>query len=131
MTRLFASALLLSCAATTCAAKPNVLFLLIDDLGFNDMGFSQQLNGCPDDPGSAGAPGVKTPTLDALAHSGVLLNNYYVDTVCSPTRATVMTGRYPIHNTIDDYVVSAKTTLHTPLHTPPPRHRRLRCCSCC
>lgn len=67
------------------------------------MGWSQQLNGFGN-AGRDGQPGVKTPTLDGLAHSGVILNNYYVDTVCSPTRATVLTGRYPIHNTIDDYI---------------------------
>ena len=38
------------------------------------------------------------------ASSGVRLNRYYVDTVCSPTRATFMSGRYPIHNGINDYI---------------------------
>ena len=49
-------------------------------------------------------PATLSPTIDGLAAAGVRLGKYYVDTVCSPTRATVMTGRYPIHNTINDYI---------------------------
>jgi hypothetical protein len=77
-------------ASSTSAAGPpplNLLFLLIDDLGSNDMGWSQQLNGFST-AGAKGQPGVKTPTIDAMARSGIILNEYYVDTVCSPTRAT-------------------------------------------
>ena len=44
---------------------------------------------------------VKTPTIDELASSGIFLNQYYVNSLCSPTRATFMTGRYSIHNTIE------------------------------
>ena len=40
---------------------------------------------------------IKTPHLDALALSGVRLENYYVQPVCSPTRSCIMTGRYVIH----------------------------------
>ena len=58
------------------------------------MGWSQQLNGFTT-AGKAGYPGVKTPTIDGLAHAGVILNSYYVDTVCSPTRATVMVCNHP------------------------------------
>lgn len=62
-------------------AKPNVIYLLADDLGGNDVGWRN--------------PEIKTPHLDALANGGAKLNQYYVQPVCSPTRAGLMTGRYP------------------------------------
>jgi arylsulfatase A-like enzyme len=63
-------------------ARPNVVFLVADDLGFGDVGF----NGCPD---------VPTPRIDAIARGGVRFANGYVSgTNCSPTRAGLMTGRY-------------------------------------
>lgn len=75
---------LLFVAATTFAAeKPNIVFILADDLGFNDCGFN-------------GGKEIKTPHLDKLAASGAILKQFYVQPVCSPTRASLMTGRYPI-----------------------------------
>ena len=44
-----------------------------------------------------GSDQIPTPNIDDLANSGVILNNYYVMPVCSPTRSAIMTGRYPIH----------------------------------
>lgn len=62
--------------------KPNVLFIVGDDMGYADVGF----HGCKDIP---------TPNLDALAASGVRFTNGYVTgPYCSPTRAGLMTGRY-------------------------------------
>src|SRR6186713_2934198 len=62
--------------------KPNILFIVGDDMGFADVGF----HGCKDIP---------TPNLDALAASGVRLTNGYVSgPYCSPTRAGLLTGRY-------------------------------------
>src|SRR3954470_4379837 len=62
--------------------KPNILFIVGDDMGFGDVGF----HGCKDIP---------TPNLDALAASGVRFTNGYVSgPYCSPTRAAVLTGRY-------------------------------------
>ncbi len=66
--------------------KPNILFLLVDDLGFNDVGYHAK------DGGSA----IRTPTIDALAEEGVKLENYYVQPLCSPTRSQLMTGRYQV-----------------------------------
>jgi len=64
------------------AAKPNILFIVGDDMGFADVGF----HGCKDIP---------TPNLDALAASGVKFTNGYVTgPYCSPTRAGLLTGRY-------------------------------------
>jgi len=61
--------------------RPNILFILADDLGWGDVGFH----------GSE----IKTPVLDKLASSGARLEQFYVQPVCSPTRAALMTGRYP------------------------------------
>ncbi len=63
-------------------SKPNILILLADDLGFGDVGF----NGSD----------IKTPNIDRIASEGVRLNQFYCCPVCSPTRAGLMTGRYPI-----------------------------------
>ena len=65
---------------------PNILFLLADDLGWYDVGYHN--------------PKIQTPNIDKLMKSGVLLDNYYVQQVCTPTRGSVMTGRYPIHTGI-------------------------------
>ncbi len=62
--------------------KPNILILLADDLGFGDVGF----NGSD----------IKTPNIDRIASEGVRLNQFYSCPMCSPTRAGLMTGRYPI-----------------------------------
>jgi arylsulfatase B len=74
-------------AATAAAAPqqpPSVLFILADDLGFNEMGFNNA------------SRGLLTPHLDRLAHGGVILRQYYVQPICSPTRSALMTGRYTI-----------------------------------
>ncbi|WP_459557331.1 arylsulfatase B [Lacunimicrobium album] len=62
--------------------KPNIIYFLADDLGRDDVGWR-------------GSP-IKTPNLDQLAKSGAELTQFYVQPVCSPTRACLMTGRYPI-----------------------------------
>lgn len=64
------------------APRPNIVFLLADDLGSYDVGWR-------------GSP-IKTPHLDQLARDGARLEQFYVQPVCSPTRASLMTGRYPM-----------------------------------
>src|SRR5438270_2513142 len=78
-------------AAGGAAKKPNILFLLIDDLGYTDVGFN----------GST----IKTPNIDRLAKSGARLSSFYVQPVCSPTRAALMTGRYPMRHGLQVGVV--------------------------
>jgi len=64
------------------AKQPDIVFFLIDDLGFADCGFN-------------GGKEIKTPNIDRLAQSGAIIDSHYVQPVCSPTRSTLLTGRYP------------------------------------
>src|SRR6476660_5102466 len=64
-------------------ARPNVLFILADDLGYGDLS-------------CYGRPDYKTPVLDRLAKQGVkFTSNYAAAPVCTPTRCAYITGRYP------------------------------------
>jgi hypothetical protein len=88
----------LSSALVTAAAvkpPPHVFFVLVDDLGSADVGFTR-FGAPPYDP-SARSPTVLTPTMDRLAAEGVLLRRHYVHYVCTPTRSAVQTGRLPVH----------------------------------
>jgi arylsulfatase A-like enzyme len=68
--------------------KPNILLIYVDDMGYNDLG----CYGAKD-------PGVKTPNIDGLAADGVRFSNYLsACSVCAPSRAAVLTGRYPQRN---------------------------------
>jgi len=69
------------------AAKPNIVYFLVDDMGFSDAGFN-------------GGRDFHTPNMDALAKRGAVLDDFYVQPVCSPTRAALLTGRYPTHTGI-------------------------------
>lgn len=70
-------------AAESAEPRPNIVFLLADDLGYADCGFN-------------GGKDIRTPHLDRLASRGAVLDSFYVQPVCSPTRAALMTGRYPM-----------------------------------
>lgn len=63
--------------------KPNILYIMVDDLGFGDLS-------------SHGATDLKSPNIDRLMAEGLRFDNFYANCpVCSPTRAAAMTGRYP------------------------------------
>jgi arylsulfatase A-like enzyme len=68
-------------AQTSTAAKPNVVLIVTDDVGYGDIG-------------SYGASDVKTPSIDSLAHDGVRLTDFYAAPQCTPTRAALISGRY-------------------------------------
>ena len=70
------------------ATRPNMVVILIDDLGYGDVGY----HGARD----------KTPHIDQLAKTGVRLERHYVTPLCSPTRAAILTGRHAarLHYTI-------------------------------
>lgn len=74
------------------AAKPNIVVILADDLGFADVGFN-------------GGKQIKTPNIDKLAAAGARLEQFYVQSLCSPTRAALMTGRYPMRHGLQTGVV--------------------------
>ena len=87
MNRLALLSLLLSPLATLFAAdapKPNIVYFLIDDLGYADCGFN-------------GGKDIRTPNIDKLAKAGAVFDAFYVQPVCSPTRAALLTGRYATH----------------------------------
>ncbi|XP_078610516.1 arylsulfatase B-like [Branchiostoma floridae x Branchiostoma japonicum] len=63
--------------------KPNILFIVADDLGWNDVGWHN--------------PDVITPNLDQLAKDGVILDQSYYNPICTPSRSSFMTGFYPYH----------------------------------
>jgi arylsulfatase A-like enzyme len=77
--------------ADATAPRPNIVYLLADDLGWGDVGWH----------GSE----IKTPNLDKLAAAGARLEQFYVQPVCSPTRAALMTGRYPMRHGLQVGVV--------------------------
>eukprot|EP01064_Diplonema_japonicum_P027223 TRINITY_DN3910_c1_g4_i1.p1 TRINITY_DN3910_c1_g4~~TRINITY_DN3910_c1_g4_i1.p1 ORF type:complete len:541 (+),score=86.04 TRINITY_DN3910_c1_g4_i1:53-1624(+) len=87
-----AAALLLLSALAVDATLPNILMVVIDDLGYDDMGYK------------ALQPQIKTPNVDAFAHEGTILDQYYVQPSCSPTRTTILSGRYPLHTGIDSFI---------------------------
>lgn len=77
-------AVLLLLFASSGAAHPNIIFLLADDLGWGDLGVY-------------GGRSALTPHLDQLAALGTRLTNYYsTSAVCTPARASLLTGRYPL-----------------------------------
>ena len=81
----FISALLVCTSVCAMANndKPNVLVIMADDLGYGDVAFQ-------------GAKDVQTPNIDAIAQQGLSLDQFYANsTVCSPSRAAFLTGKYP------------------------------------
>ena len=72
--------------------RPNFVFFLVDDLGWRDLG-------------CFGSTFYDTPHVDALAAGGMRFTNAYAACpVCSPTRASIMTGKYPVRVGITDYI---------------------------
>lgn len=61
--------------------KPNIVLIMVDDMGYSDLG-------------SYGSE-IQTPNLDKLAHEGVRFKEFYNNSICAPTRASLLTGQYP------------------------------------
>ena len=84
MLRLFVPGLLLAVVAG--AQKPSFVLFFADDLGYGDLGVY-------------GSPNIRTPNLDRMASEGVKLTDFYsVSPVCTPSRAGLLTGRYPVRS---------------------------------
>lgn len=87
--------------------KPNIVFILTDDLGWKDLA-------------CYGNPHIETPVLDSLARSGVLFTQAYAACpVCSPTRASIMTGKYPARLHLTNFLVGNRTDPESPVLPPP------------
>ena len=75
--------LLLSSSTTKKNTSPNILIIMTDDQGYGDVSY-------------VGTKDIQTPYIDALAKSGVILNNFHANSsVCSPSRASLLSGKYP------------------------------------
>ena len=78
-------------------ARPNIVVILADDLGYGDVGYN-------------GASGIETPNIDRLAREGIVFSNGYVTSpICGPSRAGLLTGRYQARFGMDE------TLAHMPM----------------
>lgn len=86
LSKLFFAMLIFAGATSWSADKPNIIVMLVDDVGYGDVGAF--IGG-----GLRGAP---TPRLDQMAREGSIFTSFYAQPTCTPTRASLMTGRLPI-----------------------------------
>jgi arylsulfatase A-like enzyme len=80
--------------------KPNIIVILADDLGNADLGYR--------------GGEIKTPNIDKLANEGVRLESFYGQPVCTPARAALMTGRYPMRHGLQTLVIFPSHTYGLP-----------------
>lgn len=76
--------------------KPNIVYFLVDDMGYADCGFN-------------GGKDFRTPNIDKLAMQGAVLKSFYVQPLCSPTRAALLSGRYPTRTGVYNVVTPGAT----------------------
>ena len=78
--------LCIACSRVAADEKPNIIIILADDLGYGDLG-------------CYGHPSIRTPHLDRMAAEGLRFTDFYsAAEVCTPSRAALLTGRYPIRS---------------------------------
>jgi arylsulfatase A-like enzyme len=80
---------------------PNIIYIVADDMGWKDAGFH--------------GSDIKTPNLDKLAETGASLEQFYVQPMCTPSRAALLTGRYPLRYGLQTGVIPAAGTYSLPL----------------
>jgi arylsulfatase A-like enzyme len=87
---------LLAAVPVHAAEKPNIVYILADDLGWRDVGFH--------------GSDIKTPNLDQLAAGGAVFDQLYAQPMCTPSRAALMTGRYPHRYGLQTIVIPSAGT---------------------
>ena len=94
-------------ATAASAARPNVVFILVDDLSWSDLSYN-------------GSRVYETPNVDRLSKQGMVFTDFYsAGPVCSPTRASIMTGKYPARIGITTYLISPdRDASHVTPHLP-------------
>ena len=97
---------LVAICAEVCSEKPNIVYIIADDYGFNDIGYH----------GVDHLSAIKTPFLDSLALDGIKLENYYVQPMCTPSRSQLMSGRYQIHTGLQHSVIKTMQPNGLPLN---------------
>ncbi len=98
---------LTACAEKHQAPAPNIIMLLVDDLGWKDVGFM-------------GSTFYETPNIDKLSHESLIFTNAYAAcAVCSPTRASIQTGRYPARTGVTDWIRARFQVPGGALEAPP------------
>ena len=89
----------MTASPTASSSKPNVVFILADNVGYGDLGSY----------GGGDLRGAPTPRLDQLAREGLRLTQFLVEPACTPTRAALMTGQYSIRNGLSLICVPGST----------------------
>jgi arylsulfatase A-like enzyme len=79
---------------------PNIVYIISDDQGWKDVGYH--------------GSDIKTPNIDALAAGGARLEQFYAQPMCTPTRAALMTGRYPFRYGLQTAVIPSSHTWGLP-----------------
>ena len=106
----FLNMLLFSSKTTHADKQTNFLFFLVDDMGWADIGAN-------------GSKFHETPHIDRLAKSGMrFTQGYAAGSVCSPTRASIMTGKHPVRVDITDWIPGQSNRPSNPLLHPEDRH---------
>ena len=78
---LFSALIICSVSFAQKDAKPNIILIMVDDMGYSDIGsYGSEIN---------------TPNLDKLASEGIRFREFYNNSICAPTRASLITGQYP------------------------------------
>ena len=81
--------------------RPNIVLVLVDDMGYSDVGWHDET--------------MHTPEMESLAQTGILFEQFYTQSTCTPSRSMLMTGRYNIRNGMQDSVVHSTEPRGVPL----------------
>ena len=97
------SYVLLLISITHCNTKqlPNVIIFIADDMGWADVGYHSDH--------------VLTPNIDTLAADGIVLNQFYTQPLCTPSRGALLTGIHPMHTGLQHFVLHMQSPTGLPL----------------